>query len=89
MNAMPPTDQLLFELGLAQAALPVPRLTADLPSPLLGEADVLRLQAEGWAFAEGGLKLANCYACWALRADEWKPCFLADPEQFPHAWSPA
>ena len=84
------SPQLDFESALGLMALPA--LAAahssapSLPSPLIGEADVLRLQADGWAFADGGLKLGNCWACWAKRGDEWKPCFLADPDKYPEAW---
>lgn len=58
-----------------------------LPAPLIGEADVKRLQTEGWRFESHGIRLKNCYTCWALKGEEWKTFFLADPEIYPDSWS--
>ena len=61
-------------------------LGTTLPSPLIGETDLKRLQKEGWSVAAHGVKLGNGYAVWAQKGEEFDILFLADPEQYPHAW---
>lgn len=58
-----------------------------LPAPLIGEEDVKRLQGEGWRFSDGGVRTANCYCVWGAKGDELQVFCLADPDQYPWAWS--
>lgn len=88
---MTEASQLTFESALGLSALPAlapaTGSAPTLPPPLIGEADVKRLQAEGWCFSTGGIKLGNCYSCWASKGEEQHVFFLADPEKYPEAWS--
>lgn len=53
----------------------------------LGKAEVRALEADGWAFADGGVKLADCWAVWSQRGEELKLRWLACPEKYPEAWA--
>lgn len=83
--------QLTFDDALGIPALPTlagPLGSAPyIPPPLIGEAEVKRLQGEGWQFDSGGIKLGNCWSCWAALGEQRKVYFLADPDLYPEAWS--
>ena len=60
--------------------------TQQPPPPMIGLAELRRLQVEGWEFHDGGIKLADGYATWGSKGEEQKPFFLADPDKYPEAW---
>lgn len=55
----------------------------------MGLADVRKLQAEGWAFADGGIKTSDCWAVWSAKGEDRKIQFLADPDIYPRMWEGA
>lgn len=61
-------------------------MTHPPPSPLLGEAQVRKLQSDGWDFEPSGIRLGDSWAVWAQRAGVHRCHFLADPDRYPAAW---
>lgn len=84
-------SQLDFTATLGLAGIPQPEAESPPAGPfvrqgLLGAADVKRMQAEGWSFADGGMRMADCWTCWCERGQERTIVLLADPEEYPHLW---
>ncbi|HEX3818611.1 MAG TPA: hypothetical protein VHW03_10015 [Chthoniobacterales bacterium] len=58
-----------------------------LGATTLGEADVVRLKAEGWSFQAGAVKVANGFVVLATdKRGNPDVLLLADPEKEPEKW---
>lgn len=56
------------------------------PPGYLGRAEVRQLEADGWAFCDGGIQVAGGWMIWGKKGEEWKLFCLADPDEYPDAW---
>jgi hypothetical protein len=53
---------------------------------MIGLVEVKSMESAGWEFQDAGVRLADCWAVWACKGENYKFILLADPDHYPELW---